>query len=530
MPHVIRLLVLALIVGCQPLFAATTFPGWFSDHQVLQRDQAVPIWGLDEPGTQVTVTFGEQTKTATADADGKWLVNLDPMPAQATGAPLTAVGSSTVTLQDVVVGEVWLCSGQSNMAMSVASCVRGDKSPANPVNQAIAAADLPLIRMVTIRRSAKPAGPETNASGTWVPCSSSSVRGFSAVAFFMGRQLHAELGVPIGLIHSSWGGTPVEAWTPMAALDQTPAAATYLEDWRGKAESWDAEKAAAAYKKQLADWEVKAAEAKTAGEKAPRKPRAAQSPIVSPHYPATLYNGMIHPLLPYGIRGAIWYQGESNAGRANTYGTLFPLMITSWRERFKQGNFPFGYVQLVAFQQPVKQPSDSNWASLREAQDQALALPNVGRAVGIDAGEAGDIHPRYKIDIGDRLAYWALATVYGQADRVYSGPRYRDMAVKDGTIVLQFHHIGSGLITAAKDGHAPPVATPEAPLAMFQIAGEDKRWVWADAAIVGDTVVVSSPDVPAPVAVRYAWATNPAGANLYNAALLPASPFRTDSW
>ncbi|UCF14994.1 MAG: hypothetical protein JSW59_16420, partial [Phycisphaerales bacterium] len=348
----------------------------------------------------------------------------------------------------------------------------------------------------------------------WSLCSPESVPGFSAVGYFFGRELHKELNVPIGLVHTSWGGTPAEAWTRREVLEahdqfepilarQADIIARYPQAYRE-------------YEQKLEEWNKAAEKAKADGEKPPRKPGAPRGPD-HPHSPAGLYNGMISPLVPYGIQGAIWYQGESNAGRAYQYRRLFPAMIKNWRKDWRQGNFPFLFVQLANFRATKEEPDESNWAELREAQSMTLSLPNTGMATIIDIGDANDIHPRNKQDVGKRLALWALAETY-KKNLVYSGPIYESMKVESGKIRLSFDHVGSGLV--ARGGEA---------LTGFAIAGADRKFVWADARIDGNTVVVGSDDVDKPVAVRYAWADNPV-CNLYNKENLPASPFRTDDW
>jgi sialate O-acetylesterase len=320
--------------------------------------------------------------------------------------------------------------------------------------------------------------------------------------------------VPIGLIHTSWGGTPAEAWTNREVLE---AEADFEPILTRHAERLaDFPRAKEEHAKKLEDWKLAAEKAKAEETKPPRRPRAPLGPD-DPHSPAGLYNGMISPLIPYGIAGAIWYQGESNAGRAYQYRKLFPAMIKNWRKDWKQGNFPFLFVQLANFMATKPEPGESAWAELREAQTMTLSLPNTGMATIIDIGEAKDIHPKNKQDVGKRLALWALARTY-KKDVVPSGPIYRSMIVDDGEAMLNFDHVGGGLV--ARGGEA---------LKGFAIAGADRKFVWADAKIMGNTIVVRSDDVPELVAVRYAWADNPV-CNLYNKEDLPAGPFRTDSW
>jgi sialate O-acetylesterase len=340
------------------------------------------------------------------------------------------------------------------------------------------------------------------------------VPGFSAAAYFFGRYLHKELNIPVGLIHTSWGGTPAEAWTRREVLEAIEDCAPILKRYEDAVANYP--NAMEEYKKKLAEWKDAAAKAKAEGTNPPRRPREPFGPG-HPHTPSGLYNAMIAPLIPYGIAGAIWYQGESNAGRAYQYRKLFKAMITNWRKDWGLGRFPFLFVQLANFMQTKPEPGDSAWAELREAQSMALELPNAGMAVIIDIGEADNIHPKNKQDVGKRLALWALADTYGK-EMIKSGPIYRSMNVNGNSIVLEFKYVGGGLV--AKDGED---------LKGFAVAGADRKFVWADAKIVGNTIVVSSDQVTEPVAVRYAWADNPV-CNLYNTEGLPASPFRTDDW
>jgi len=490
--------------------ADVKLPGVFADHMVLQRDMALPVWGWAEPGEKVTVTLGEQTKTATADGCGKWQVKLDAMPA---GGPhvLSVKGNNALKIDDVLVGEVWIGSGQSNMAMSVAGSANFEAEKA--------AANHPKIRMFTVSRKTAEE-PQTDCTGQWNVCSPDTVGRFSATAYFFGRELHKALDVPVGMINSSWGGTPVQAWTSLPAQEALPQLKPMLDSWKKRIAEYDPEKAKQQYEKQLAVWKDRAAKAKAAGKRPPRRPRGPYDPVNNPHRPASLYNGMIAPLVPYALRGGIWYQGESNAGgsSAKLYGLQLQAMITNWRNDWAQGDFPFLWVQLPNFRGLQQQPVEtSGWVIVQEEMLKSLSLPGSGMAVTIDIGEAADIHPKNKQDVGRRLAQWALATTYGK-DMVACGPLYKSMQKQGDKITITFDHVGSGLVAKGGEG-----------LKGFAVAGADRKFVWADAKIKGDKVVVSSSQVKDPVAVRYAWAMNPI-ANLYNKAGLPASPFRTDDW
>ena len=479
-------------------------PAVISDNMVLQQGAKIPIWGTAEPGEQVTVALGEQQLVTSADNEGRWMVKLEPLDA---GGPfeLSIAGKNAITLQGVLVGEVWVCSGQSNMWWPV-------KLSAN-AEQEIAESNYPNIRLFTVKNTVA-AQPLQDTKGSWVSCGPETVASFSAVGYFFGRYLHKELDTPVGLIHTSWGGTPAEAWTSRPTLESDAEFKPILDRWEQILADYP--QANEKYQQQLAQWKQDVENAKKEGKKAPRKPGAPIGPN-HPHRAAGLYNGMIAPLIPYSIKGAIWYQGESNAGRAYQYRKLFPAMIQNWRSDWGQGDFPFLFVQLANFMKPQPQPAESAWAELREAQLMTLALPKTAMSVIIDIGEANDIHPKNKQDVGHRLGLAALAIAYG-SDVVYSGPIYESMTVEGDKVRLSFKHIGGGLMS--KNGEQ---------LKGFAIAGVDRKFVWAEAEIDRDTVVVWSEQVPNPVAVRYAWADNP-DCNLYNKAGLPASPFRTDDW
>ena len=507
---VIRLLfpcALLLIAFSTVAQADVKLPAIIGDNMVLQRAIDVPIWGWADPGEKVTVTLGEQSKSTTACDEGKWMVRLDSLKE---GGPtsMTIAGKNTLTVKNILIGEVWVCSGQSNMGMSV--------SRSNNAEQEIAAADYPEIRLFSVPLLGTQE-PQYDCGGKWVVCSPETIPNFTAAGYFFGREVYKSIKMPLGLINTSWGGSSCEAWVRRDLLEADPTYAELLTSFDKRCAEYDPEKAKANYEKQRAAWKVAAAKAKADGKPAPRVPRAPRDPRNGQHRPANLYNGMILPILPYAIRGAIWYQGESNAGRAYQYRELFPLMINNWRKDWDQGDFPFYFVQLANYMAVKPEPTDSAWAELREAQTMTLSYPNTGQAVIIDIGEANDIHPKNKQDVGKRLALWALVKDYGR-DMVYSSPMYKSMKKDGNKIVLSFDHVGGGLV--AKGG---------GPLKGFAIAGEDKKFVWADAKIDGDKVVVSSPDVADPVAVRYAWADNPV-CNLYNKEDLPACPFRTDEW
>ncbi len=492
-------------------FAEVKLPALFGNHMVLQREMPVPVWGWADPGEKVTVTFRDQKKTAQADAQGNWSVRLDPLTLGKPGT-LTVSGSNQLVLEDVLVGEVWICSGQSNMKWTVANALDADME--------IAAANYPRIRLFNVPQ-VPAAEPQKDVQCEWTRCSSKTIPSFSAVAYYYGRTLHQTLDVPIGLIETAWGGTRAEAWTSPEAMARTKALQPIVDTWTEREKNYDPQRAQEQYEQALKVWKEKAAQAKKAGRRIPRRPQKTPDPHVNRHRYSTLYNGMVAPLVPFAIRGAIWYQGESNASRAYQYRTLMPTMIQSWRDAWKQGDFPFYMVQLANFRAIKPEPEESDWAELREAQMLTTdALPNVGVACITDLGAALDIHPKDKQNVGKRLARLALVDNYGFADQlVRQGPVYRSLDIQGNKCVVHFDVGSSPLTTYYRQ-----------PLKGFAIAGADRKWHWAQAKITGtDTVEVFHPDVPEPVAVRYNWADNPQG-TLYNKQYLPAYPFRTDDW
>lgn len=484
-------------------------PSLFTDHMVLQQKQKNPVWGWAAAGEQVTVKIGSQTHETTAGENGRWQVTLDPLPV---GGPhtLTIQGTNKLTMEDVLVGEVWLCSGQSNMQWPVAA--------ANDPDLEIRSANYPQIRLITVPQVGTQE-PQDDFEGEWKVCSPETVGDFSAVGYFFGRQLHQTLDVPIGLIDNAWGGSACEAWIERDRLKRAGKFAALLERWEQIEQNYDHQRAVAKYQQALENWKQKVQQAKETGKPAPRRPRPPRNPLTGQHRPANLYNGVLHPIMGYGIRGTIWYQGESNSSRAYQYRELFPMMIQNWRDDWNQGDFPFYWVQLADFKAESPEPQESDWAELREAQTMTLdKLPNTGEAVIIDLGEASDIHPKNKQDVAKRLARWALARDYG-IDIPYRSPTYKSMEKQGQKIVLTFDHVGGGLDTF-------DVRSPIG----FAIAGEDRNFVWADAKIVSkDKIEVWSDQVSNPVAVRYAWADNPV-CNLQSKEGLPATPFRTDDW
>jgi sialate O-acetylesterase len=647
MKNIIRFLfTLALLIFASIRSDADVkLPKIFSSNMVLQQGIKIPVWGWAENGERITVSFNGQTVRTKADNEGKWKVNLSE---QNYGGPydLIVQGKNTIDLQNVMVGEVWVCSGQSNMEWQVVN--------SNNAEEEVAAADYQGIRLFTVPKAVAQFPKDDISEGEWVECSPETVAGFSAIGYFFGRDLHQELNVPIGLIHTSWGGTVAETWISpntmsndpdfreklielqqmdlesyrKARLDQVKellggeiptedkgivdgepvwAGLDYSDGhWRsiktpmywenqgyididgvgwyrkeiqlnenhtntnltlhlgkvddsditfingieiGRTENkYDEDRIYTIDKKYLnpgnnmivvrvqdtggnggiwgdpknqflaignekmdisGDWKFRISKAEVG------------SVNVGPNsYPTLLFNAMINPLIPYGIKGAIWYQGESNAGRAKQYQRIFPALINDWRNHWQQGDFPFLFVSLANFMEPPKEPGESDWAELREAQTKTLSLPNTGMALAIDIGEADDIHPRNKQDVAKRLALNAFKMAY-EKNVVHSGPMYDSVEFKDGKAYISFSETGSGLEVKDRYGY----------LKGFTVAGPDRKFHWAKAELVDNkTVVVYSEEISNPVSVRYGWANNPDDVNLYNKEGLPANPFRTDDW
>jgi sialate O-acetylesterase len=470
--------------------ADVKLPALISDGMVLQQGMVTPLWGWADEGETVTVEFQKQRLTATAK-DGKWMVRLRPLKV---GGPftLTISGNNRIELKNVLVGEVWICSGQSNMQWQLKQT---DNAEAE-----IADAKYPMIRLFTAPRLEVDA-PVTDVAAGWKECSPETVAGFSAVGYYFGRDLHKARNVPIGLINNAVGGSPAESWMSSGALKADADYKQFFDEYPRRMEQ---------YEGALARHKEESEKAKAEGKPTPRAPG-------KPWMPAGLYNGMLAPLAPYAIKGAIWYQGESNATRAHQYRRLFPAMIRNWRETWGQGDFPFLFVQLAAFGPNSQTLGESDWAELREAQLMTLSTsPSTGMAVAIDVGTYDDIHPRNKQPVGSRLSLAARAVAYGEK-LVYSGPIYQSMKIEGDKAILSFKHAGGGLESRGGE------------LKGFLIAGEDRVWREAKAEIKGDRVIVTSADVAKPVAVRYGWAKYPT-CNLYNKEGFPASPFRTDGW
>jgi len=643
-------LLVIFTLSCGPLWANVKLPKLFSDHMMFQREQVIRIWGEADPGEKIEISFNSETYRIKADREGSWEIEL---PAMKAGGPyeMSVSGKNTIALKDILIGDLWVCSGQSNMEWPL--------HQANNADEEIRHANFQNIRIFNVPKKIATSPQKDLEGGSWQICSPESIPGFSAVGYFFGRHLHRELGVPIGLIGSNWGGTIVETWTSKEGFEGVPeydkvaneVASIDLakkeseneekhKEWLKEFQSGDQGSKNGVYVwnspdynpegwsvmslpqlwEQAGDKELQSAngvlwfmkEVELTAEQLKQKAILSLGPIddsditwingemVGETYniynrerkyevpsgilkegknrivvrvedyrgggglyggkeqlflqlgqeklslagswryraglitssempgsqfgpnslPTLLYNGMIAPLISFPIKGAIWYQGESNAAQAYQYRTHFRLLINDWRAKWNIGDFPFLWVQLANYMSSVDQPAESEWAELREAQDKTLSLPNTGMASAIDIGEAGDIHPRNKQDVGFRLSLEALNITYGK-DLVSTGPRYESMETDGGKIIIRFSHTGKGLVVKDKYQY----------IKGFTIAGADREFYWAKAELVdASTLKVYSEHVKQPVAVRYAWANNPNQANLYNSENLPTNPFRTDKW
>jgi sialate O-acetylesterase len=512
------ILLAGLLLAAGSARATVQLASPFTSHMVLQCDAKVPVWGWAAPGETVTVEFAGQKATTQAGADGNWRVDLAPLTASAESRVFTVTGSQTaqpIALDDVLVGEVWLASGQSNMDFSVSKKIKYFAGVTNEDFE-IAAANYPLIRMFT-GAFAKTYAPTNRVGGHWLVCSPETVPGFSAVGYFFARDLQKEIKVPVGIITEAFGASTAEAWIRREALAGDPLLKPMLDSFDAKVQAFHTNPPPVVAAPRSEDVSARDTNSTSSSTNKltvrRRRAPAVRDPVQDQHNATVLYNGMIAPILPYAIRGAIWYQGESivggAAGRA-LYPHVQATLVRDWRALWAEGDFPFYIVQLAG------QDADSNNPLVREAQATILKLPNTGMAVTTDIGERKNVHPKNKQDVGDRLSRIALANVYGKSLE-YSGPQYTSMTVEGDKIRLKFSHLGGGLV--ARGG----------PLKWFTIAGADGNFVTADATIDGDTVVVHSDTVSAPVAVRYAWVNYPEGCNLFNTAGLPAPQFRTDA-
>ena len=503
------LLLLLPLMLAPALHAELRLPAIISDHMVLQQNLANPLWGWDTPGTQITVSFSGQTKSTQAASDGKWTVKLDPVPANDKPQILTITGSDKKEIQDVLVGEVWMCSGQSNMGFTLAGDWLGDIEAA--------ASRLPNLRLIKVPQVGTQEL-QNDFKGQWRASTPETARNFSAVGFYFGRYVHLILGVPVGLIDNAWGGSAAEAWIRRESLEKDPRFKSLMENTAKQEANLQSEQAKADYEKRLAKWKEDVEKAKAEQKPSPRQPSSPFQWLTGNARPGNIFGGVVHPTLGYGIKGVIWYQGESNAGRAWEYADLFPFMIEQWRKEWNQGDFPFYWVQLADFMAEKPEPGESGWAELRESQTKTLKLPNTGQAVIVDLGEGKDIHPRNKHDVAARLVRWALVKDYGMKFP-YRSPEFKTMEINGNKAVLTFDCFGSSL---------RPFDVDQA--IGFAVCGEDKVWHWAKGTMQGkDKVELSCDKVANPIAVRYAWADNPV-CNLFSNDGLPVTPFRTDDF
>ncbi len=550
-PKVTNFFLVSTVIGAGLMLSSTSaraevkLPAIFGDHMVLQQGATIPVWGHADVGEKITVTLGPSRGSTTAGADGKWRVDLPAAPSGRPPGILIVAGKNTVTINDVLVGDVWLCSGQSNMAFGLGGTLNWPEASAHFADDQIR-----LFHVV----GAFAFAPRDDVHGFWTLCALDKAGhppAGTAVGYFFAKNLRPVLKCPIGLIDSSYGGTTAEAWTDLPTLKGNPAFRHYADTYDQVAAKYpggdsdfaqkEAEyKAQAkqmlnaalkepAYQAKMSKWKEAVAAAQATGKRPPAQPPAPLPPSLGAdrNLPSGLFNAMIAPLIPFSIKGIIWYQGESSAGTVQSstlYATLFPAMITDWRTQWKQGEIPFLFVQLPNYKSP-----GADWPDLRESQLKTLSLPKTGMAVTIDVGEGGNLHPLDKADVGYRLSLVARHVAYGEK-LVYMGPLYDSMKVEGSAIRVSFKpdSIGSGLVIGKSpriDPKAPPISTTD--LMGFEIAGEDKNWLAAQAIIDGSMVVISSPLLKKPVAVRYAWKGDPI-CNLYNKEGLPASPFRTD--
>ncbi|MCE5250506.1 sialate O-acetylesterase [bacterium] len=498
-------MIVLLYCNSGPVWGDVRLPALIDHHMVLQRGANIPIWGWAEPGERVKVSFHGKSSFAVTGSDGRWRVGLEPMNA---GGPfeMTISGANTIVLYNILIGDVWVCSGQSNMEWPVKYCTDAEKE--------ITAGTHPKLRLFEVKKTGR-GSPQEDLEGHWQECTPHTVGDITGVGYFFCRELTERLDVPIGLIQSAWGGTAIRQWTSLDALESDPEVSSILEPFRLVLDQKP--RAMEDYYDGLGGWFEYCfvqMHLKWSYNPIPQPPEEWKNMGGTPSW---LYNGMIAPLSWYPIKGWTWYQGESDCGNAFLYRRQLTLLIEDWRKRWGRGDIPFLVVQLANWNKREEKPGDSTAAELREAQSMAMSLPNTGMAVTIDLGEE-DVHYRNKQEAGRRLALSALKAAYDYNNVAYSGPVYRSMSSENGEIRLRFDFTAGGLVT--KDG-APPKG--------FSIAGTDRVFVWAEARIEGEEVVVRSDAVPEPVAVRYAWGWNPE-VNLYNRDNLPIAPFRTDDW
>jgi sialate O-acetylesterase len=501
-------LLLACVLSAFPTAADTRLPSIFSDHMVLQRDQPCKIWGWDNPEQNVTVTFADQTRTATVNASGRWEVIFHPLAASAAPRKLRVVGSTEVTVRDVLVGEVWICAGQSNMVWQIYRSLDGDLDQLAAGNS-----QLRFLRVPSVGTQE----PQTDFQGHWERASPETVANFSAIGFHFGHRLQQILGVPVGLINNAWGGSSIESWIPREALESANALRDFTEAHRSFEIYQQTDAAEARHHESMQRWHAEVAAAKAKRLRSPPRPQSPERWMQGNKRFGNAFNGSTYPIVGYTIRGILWYQGESNRIYAASYYELFPLLITQWREHWGQGNFPFYWVQLADFHEEASVGSDSGLAEIREAQTRAQSLPNTGQAVIIDLGEAANIHPQNKLPVAHRLLRLALHHDYGFTELGHRSPEYEQHKVLNDRFIIELNTFGEALKTF-----------DSAKVSGFSICASDYQWMPAEAKLIGnDRVEVWHENISTPVAVRYAWADNPI-CNLTNSIGLPVTPFRTD--
>jgi sialate O-acetylesterase len=517
-------------------------PSIFANQMVLQRDMEVPVWGSSNPNVSIVVEFLGQRKATIADENGNWKVHLDPINASSKPQVLTISAElngkkNELKITDVLVGEVWFAGGQSNMYRPFRMLTYpARESKYEPIGEFLRNerdnAHDPLLRQFRVGRAHNVFQEQTEGRGNWSKAVGKDVNEICATAYFFAKELRRELNVPIAVISCNLGGTKIEPWMPMDAFDKNGTLKVFYKEeittFNKRLKDWDDKEEKNKYEKELKEWEIKVKEAEANSESEPKKPRKTEHPNRDKQIASTLYNGMIHPIIPYAIKGALWYQGESNTGNnPEQYAMQLEAMVESWRKAW--GNdFYFYYCQLANYRDANKEPleSDQGWAIIRDQMRLGMRIPKSGMAVLSDIGEAEDIHPKNKFDAGKRLSFWALNQAYGK-DVYVSGPIYKSSKFKRKKVILSFDYAGSGLMVGSKNLMDTTVEVNE-PLKRFQICGKNREWKWAKAKIVGKhKVEVWHPEILNPIEVRYAWSSNPEGANLYNKEGLPASAFKT---
>lgn len=500
-------ILLIIVISFLNILGDVKLPDVLASSMVLQQNQKVPIWGTADVGETVIISFQKQKFTTIADQKGKWRIDLKPLKATSKPENLIIQATNKIELKDILIGEVWLVSGQSNMQWTLYQSNNGESE--------VAKANHPNIRLFNVSREVA-FKKKQGKLGEWKDCNPTTVKEFSGAGYYFGVELQKTLNVPIGLINTSYGGSQAEAWTPVEYLKANPDLVATVE----RTKIWDEERprVKVEYAAAIEKWKVESEKQKASGLRPSPSP-AVPDALRDYRVAASIYDGMIVPLIPFAIKGAIWYQGESNEARAEQYNILLPTMIRSWRERWGQGNYPFGIIQLPNYRQPKAEPIDEPWSFIREAQRRtSLNTPKTGLIVTIDIGDANDIHPKNKLDVGLRMSIWALKNAYKK--KLIDSPVLINYVIKSNKIELTFNEVGTGL-----------KLTKGEKLEEFAIAGIDQKFIWAEAKIVGrNKILVWSDKIIAPKAVRYAFNNNPRNPNLTNDSGLPASPFRTDNW